>query len=143
MVYTTSIYHDSFQNATQSADLAQNALGNTREQRVPGSMVLSLVGPCFGEPTFQYVQRPDRVDVELFPSMRRTTATLATDLKAEQKLHATANAVVMRFDDSDLSDSAHELDQTLVGNRTHELVIRRSKEISVSYEGVSCGLGST
>ena len=47
----------------------------------------------------------------------------------------------MRFDDSDLSDSVHELDQTLVGNRTHELVIRRSKQIRVSYEGVSCGLG--
>jgi hypothetical protein len=67
----------------------------------------------------------DLVDIELFPPMRRTAATLATDLKAEQTLDATANAVVMRFNDSDFPDSVHEFDQTLVGNRTHEILIHR------------------
>lgn len=73
--------------------------------RSPCSMVLRTIGPCSGEPTFQHAQLADLAGVELFPSMRRTASTFATDLKAEQTLDTTANAVVVRFDDSDLSDS--------------------------------------
>src|SRR5436190_17536414 len=47
-------------------------------------MVLRTVGPCSGEPTFQHAQLVNLLDVELFPSMRRTSATRTTDLKAEQ-----------------------------------------------------------
>ena len=86
-------------------------------------MLLRAVGPCSGEPTFQHAQMADLVDIELFPPMRRSAATFATDLEAEQTLDATSKAVVVRFDKSDLSDSVDEFDHTLVDNRPNEIVI--------------------
>jgi hypothetical protein len=86
-------------------------------------MVLRAIGPCANEPTFQHAQLADLIDVELLPAMRRTAVTLAADLKTEQALEATSDPVVVRLDDSGASGFVDELDETLVTDRAHEIVI--------------------
>jgi hypothetical protein len=65
----------------------------------------------------------DLIDVELFPSMRCAAPTLTADLKTEQALDVTSNPVVVRFDDSGASGFVDELDETLITDRTHEIVV--------------------
>ena len=47
-------------------------------------------------------------------------------LSTPETLDAALDAVVVRLDDSELLDSVDELDETLVGNRPHEILIHRS-----------------
>ena len=68
----------------------------------------------------------DLIDVELFPSMRCPALTLTANLKTEQALDVTSNPVVVRLDDSIASGFIDELDETLVNDRTHEIVVHRS-----------------
>jgi hypothetical protein len=103
-------------------------------------MMFRTVGPRSCKPTVQHAQATDLIDIELFPSLRRTTATRATDLKAEQTLDAMANATIVRFDDSDVFDSVDEFDQTLVSNRLHEIVIHRQDQRSPCVEGLECSI---
>jgi hypothetical protein len=86
-------------------------------------MMLRRIGPCTSEPTLQDAQVADLIEVELFPSMRCAAVTLAADLKTEQALDATSNAVVVRLDDSGASGCVDELDEMLAANCAHELVI--------------------
>jgi hypothetical protein len=98
-----------------------------REQRIPGAMVLDTVGASTRESPLEHAQASDVIDVEPLPSVRRTAATLAADLKSQQTLHAAPEAVVMGFDNADTSTFVDELDDTLVTDRTHELRIHRSR----------------
>ena len=86
-------------------------------------MVLRAVGPCTSEPTVQCAQRADLIDVEQLPSMWRAAVTLPLELKTEQGFDTTPDAVVMRFDDSSASAFVDELDESLVTDRAHEVVI--------------------
>jgi hypothetical protein len=86
-------------------------------------MMLRTVGARTSEPTFKHAQVTDLLDVEMFPAMRRAALTLAGHLKAEQHLGATADSIVVRLDDSGSSGLIHELDETLVIDRTHEIVV--------------------
>jgi hypothetical protein len=88
-------------------------------------MVLSAIGTSAGEPTVQNAQMTHSVDVELLPSMRRTTFTVTADLKAEQRVDAVSNTVVVRLDYPGSADFVNELDETLAVNRADELVIHR------------------
>ena len=65
----------------------------------------------------------DLVDVEVPPTMRRAALTLAADLETEQRLGATADSIVVRLDDSRASGLIDELDETLIIDRTHEIVV--------------------
>jgi len=65
----------------------------------------------------------DLIDVELSPSTRPSALTLATDLKPEQALGATTDSVVVRLDGSHGPDFVHELDETLLNDRAHDIVI--------------------
>jgi hypothetical protein len=65
----------------------------------------------------------DLIDVELFPSMRCPASTLTANLKTEQALDVTSNPVVVRLDDSGASGLIDELDETLISDRTHEIVL--------------------
>lgn len=65
----------------------------------------------------------DLADVELFPSIRCATVTLAADLKTEEALDATSNPVVVRLDDSCASGFVDELDEIFAADCVHELVI--------------------
>ena len=86
-------------------------------------MLLRAIGPCASELTFQHAQLADLIDVELLPSVRFTALTLAANLKTKQTLDATSDAVVVRLDDPGASASVHELDETLVNDRTHQIAI--------------------
>src|SRR2546425_777515 len=86
-------------------------------------MVLRAIGTRAGEPTVQHAQLMHAVDVELLPSMRRTTLTIAADLKAEQALDVTSDAVVVRLDDSRAPGFVDELDEMLFKDRAREIVI--------------------
>ena len=59
-------------------------------------MVLRALGSCASKLTLQHAQLPDLSNVELFPAMRCTALTLTADLKTEQTLDATPDAVVVR-----------------------------------------------
>src|SRR5438128_2034206 len=60
--------------------------------------------------------------------------TLTADLKTDQILNATSDAVVVRFDDSNCSDVVDELDEILADDRPHEFVIHyRTSLMSVWY----------
>ena len=58
--------------------------------------------------------------------MRCPALTLAANLKPEQALDVTSNPVVVRLDDSGASGLLDELDETLINNRMHEIVVHRS-----------------
>ena len=83
----------------------------------------------------------DLIDVELFPSMRCAALTLAADLKTEQALDVTSNAVVVRLDDSGASGLIDELDETLINDRTDEIVVHRSiaNDFTISCARVASG----
>lgn len=99
-------------------------------------MVLRSIGPRASEPTFQHAQLTDLVEVELLPSVRCTALTLSADLIAKQALDAASDAVVVGLDDSRSSDFVDKLDEALVNNRAHEIVIhwRRARR-SLSWFG--------
>ena len=97
-------------------------------------MVLRAVGSCAGELTLQHAQLPDLGNVELLPAMGCTALTLTADLKTEQTLDATPDAVVVRFDDSNCSDVVDELDETLADDRSYEFVIHYFRTRSLSIE---------
>ena len=65
----------------------------------------------------------DLVDVEVPPTMRRAALPLAADLETEQRLGATADSIVVRLDDSRASGLIDQLDETLIIDRTHEIVV--------------------
>ena len=88
-------------------------------------MMLRAVGPCASEPTFKHAQLEDPIGVELPPSMRCAASTLAADLKPEQTLDATTDPVVVRLHRSRASSLVYELDEALVNDRPHEVVIHR------------------
>jgi len=52
--------------------------------------------------------------------------TLAANLKPEQALDAMPDAVVMRLDDSGASCLVGELDESLIGDRAHEILFHCS-----------------
>ena len=97
-------------------------------------MVLRALGSCASKLTLQHAQLPDLSNVELFPAMRCTALTLTADLKTEQTLDATTDAVVVRFDDSNCSDLVDELDEILADDRSHEFVIHDFRTNSLSIE---------
>ena len=88
-------------------------------------MVLRTVGPDTRESALQHAQTADSIDVELLPSVGRTTLTLAADLKSEQALDTMPDAVVMGLDDADTSAFVNELDETLVNDRAYEIAVHR------------------
>src|SRR5262245_392002 len=57
--------------------------------------------------------------------MRLTAAALSAELIAEQRLRAVSHAVVVGFDDAWASGLVHELDQSLLGDRAHEVRVHR------------------
>ena len=65
----------------------------------------------------------DLIDIELLPSMRCPALTVTANLKPEQALDVTSNPIVVRFDDSGASGLIDELDETLISDRTHEIVV--------------------
>ena len=83
----------------------------------------------------------DLIDVELFPSMRCAALTLTADLKTEQALDVTSNPVVVRLDDSGASGLIDELDETLINDRTHEIVVHWSiaNDSTISCASVASG----
>jgi hypothetical protein len=93
-------------------------------------MLLRAIGPCASEPTFQHAQLADLIDVELLPSVRRTALALTADLKPEETLDATSDPVVVRLNDSGSSAFIDELDETLINDRAHEIVIHGSRVFS-------------
>jgi hypothetical protein len=95
-------------------------------------MVLCTIGPRARESTLQHAQPTHLVDIELLPAVLRTALAFAANLKAEQGLDATSDAVVVWFDDSSSSNSIDELDETLLGNSVHKIVIHR---LTTSHEG--------
>jgi hypothetical protein len=105
-------------------------------------MVLRAIGPRTGKRTVQHAQLTDLRDFKLFPSMRRTALTLAADLKTEQGLDATMDSVVVRLDDTGASGFVDELDETLVNNRAHEIVIHASSPSVVPANLRPCRDGS-
>jgi hypothetical protein len=86
-------------------------------------MMLGAIHPCAGEPTFQHAQLVDLSDIKLLPSVGRTALALAADLKTEQGLDAMPDSVVVRLHDSGPSSLVDKLDETLVNDRAHEIVI--------------------
>jgi hypothetical protein len=93
------------------------------EQRIPRAMVLRAVGPCARETPFQEAQVMHSVDVELLPSMRRAALALAADLKRKQALDAIPDAVVVRLCDARSPGPVDELDEALLEDCAHEIVI--------------------
>ncbi len=89
-------------------------------------MVLRTIGPSAGEPALKHAQTADLIDVEMFPSVRRTASTLAADLKPEQALDAMSDAVVVRLDDTGTPALVDKLDETLVNDRAYEVSIHYS-----------------
>src|SRR5439155_19822741 len=98
-------------------------------------MMLHAVGSRAGELTLQHAQLPDLSNVELLPAMRCTALALTADLKTEQTLDATPDAVVVRFDDSNCSELVDELDEILADDRSHEFVVHyfRTKSLSIEF----------
>jgi hypothetical protein len=86
-------------------------------------MVLRAIGPTASKPALQNAQMADSIDVELFPSVRRTALTFATNLEPEQGLDAMPDAVVVRLDDANASGFVDEFDETRVNDRTYEIVV--------------------
>jgi hypothetical protein len=119
--------HGEFRRArsTIGTSVLSNTSGHAREQRIPRAVVLRTISPSTGKSTLQDAQAPDLIDVELLPSVRRTALTLTADLKSEQALDATPDAVVVRLDDAVTPAFVDKLDETLVNDRAYEIVIHR------------------
>jgi hypothetical protein len=73
----------------------------------------------------------DLIDVELVPSMRCATLTVTAKLKTEQALNITSSPVVVRLDDSGASGVGDELDEILVADSVHEIVIHLRSSVRV------------
>jgi hypothetical protein len=98
-------------------------------------MVLHAISSCAGESPFQEAQLTDVPELELLPPARRTASTVAADLKSEQALDAVPDPIVMRLDDSTTTGLVHELDETSVNNRAHELGVHDEIPDSLRSEG--------
>jgi RHH-type rel operon transcriptional repressor/antitoxin RelB len=77
----------------------------------------------------------DLIDVEVFPPMRCATLTVTGKLKTEQALNITSSPVVVRLDDSGASGFVDELDEILVADSVHEIVIHLLSPVRVSTGG--------
>jgi len=73
-------------------------------------MVLPAIGSGAGETTFQDVQLPHLINVELLPAVRRAARALAAYLEAEQPLDAVPDPVVVGLDDSGSAALVRKLD---------------------------------
>jgi len=97
-------------------------------------MMRRAIGRRTSEPTVQDAKVADLIDVELFPSIRSATLTVAK-LKTEQALNITSSSGVVPLDDSGASGFVDDLDEIFVADGVHEIVIHLLSSVRGSTGG--------